>query len=76
MLTLTQYETHSAPSLTNPENANKCHLLKGGAEVSVHDPEAMKNIDAIFGDQITYHDEKYAALKACGAEAARELACL
>jgi len=55
-------DIREAPSITLIES-----LLKGGAEVSVHDPEAMKNIEAIFGDQITYHDEKYAALKACDA---------
>lgn len=55
-------DIREAPSITLIES-----LLNGGAEVSVHDPEAMKNIEAIFGDQITYHDEKYAALKACDA---------
>jgi UDPglucose 6-dehydrogenase len=42
-------------------------LLEAGAEVSVHDPEAMKNIEAVFGDRISYHDEKFDALRSTDA---------
>lgn len=30
------------------------HLLAGGARVTVHDPEAMDNVRAIYGDRLTY----------------------
>jgi UDPglucose 6-dehydrogenase len=38
-------------------------LLKAGADVIVHDPEAIRNIKAIFGNRITYADNMYTALK-------------
>lgn len=38
-------------------------LLKAGADVVAHDPEAMQNIKAIFGKKIKYVDDMYGALK-------------
>lgn len=38
-------------------------LLGEGASVRVHDPEAMPNVQAIFGDKITYSDRPYGALE-------------
>lgn len=42
-------------------------LLDAGAVVSAYDPEAMENVKGIFGDQITYAPDEYAAL--AGADA-------
>ncbi len=42
-------------------------LLKAGAQVRVHDPEAMANVKAELGDTITYCDRPYGALE--GADA-------
>ena len=42
-------------------------LLKAGAKVRTHDPEAMPNVKAIYGDKITYCDRPYGALE--GADA-------
>jgi UDPglucose 6-dehydrogenase len=42
-------------------------LLELGADVHVHDPEALRNVRAIFGDQISYHQEPMDALN--GADA-------
>jgi UDPglucose 6-dehydrogenase len=42
-------------------------LLKAGAKVSVHDPEALENARKIFGDRVTYHRANYEAIK--GADA-------
>src|SRR5262249_62249606 len=42
-------------------------MLAGGARVRVHDPEALANVRAIFGDQLTYCDRPYGALE--GADA-------
>lgn len=42
-------------------------LLDAGAMVSAYDPEAMENVKAIFGAQITYSPDEYAAL--AGADA-------
>ena len=38
-------------------------LLAAGAHVRVHDPEAIANVKAIYGDQITYCDRQYGALE-------------
>lgn len=51
-------DIREAPSITLIES-----LLGWGAKVSVHDPEAMENFKGLFGDRISYHDEKYAALR-------------
>lgn len=37
-------------------------LLAAGAEIHVHDPEAMANVRKVFGDSIAYHEEKYESL--------------
>ncbi len=51
-------DIREAPSLTLIDN-----LLKSGASVRVHDPEAMANVRAIYGDRITYCDGPYGALE-------------
>ncbi len=51
-------DIREAPALYN---INK--LLEAGAEVHVHDPEAMENVRMIMGDKITYHTNPYAALE-------------
>jgi UDPglucose 6-dehydrogenase len=38
-------------------------LLKEGATVSTFDPEAMNNVKALLGDQISYAENQYEALK-------------
>jgi UDPglucose 6-dehydrogenase len=38
------------------------HLLAGGAVVAVHDPEAMDNVRALYGDRLTYAAGPMAAL--------------
>ncbi len=38
-------------------------LLAEGVKVRVHDPEAMANVRAIFGDKIVYCDRPYGALE-------------
>ena len=42
-------------------------LLKDGASVRVHDPEALENARKIFGDRVSYHRINYDAL--AGADA-------
>ena len=42
-------------------------LLKEGATINVFDPEAMKNVQELLGDKITYCENQYDALK--GADA-------
>jgi UDPglucose 6-dehydrogenase len=42
-------------------------LLAAGAAVRAHDPEAMANVKAIYGDKISYSDRPYGALE--GADA-------
>lgn len=51
-------DIREAPALTLIEQ-----LLDCGAEVHVHDPEAMVNVRKVFGDTIFYHDDKYDALR-------------
>lgn len=41
-------------------------LLAGGAKVQVHDPEAMENVRALYGDKLSYAEQPYGALE--GAE--------
>ena len=43
------------------------HLLAGGAKVQVHDPEAMDNVKAEYGDKLIYFDNDMDALE--GADA-------
>ena len=38
-------------------------LLRDGADVRVHDPEAIPNVRAIYGDKLTYCDRPYGALE-------------
>jgi UDPglucose 6-dehydrogenase len=38
-------------------------LLGAGAAVRVHDPEAMPNVRAIYGDRLTYSDRPYGCLE-------------
>jgi UDPglucose 6-dehydrogenase len=38
-------------------------LLAEGCKVKVHDPEAMENVRALYGDRLTYCRSKYDALK-------------
>lgn len=38
-------------------------LLQGGATVSAFDPEAMKNVQGVIGDKITYSETQYDALE-------------
>jgi len=38
------------------------HLLKQGATVQVHDPEAMDNVRELYGDRINFCDKPYDAL--------------
>jgi len=42
-------------------------LLERGAEVAVHDPEALAQAKRVFGDRVTYHRVNYEAL--AGADA-------
>jgi UDPglucose 6-dehydrogenase len=37
-------------------------LLDAGAAVRAHDPEALSNLKAQFGDRLTYHEASYDAL--------------
>jgi UDPglucose 6-dehydrogenase len=38
-------------------------LLEAGAQVRVHDPEALGNIRLLYGDRLTYCDRPYGALE-------------
>jgi UDPglucose 6-dehydrogenase len=38
-------------------------LLQAGAHLRVHDPEALANVRALYGDQLTYCDRPYGALE-------------
>jgi UDPglucose 6-dehydrogenase len=38
-------------------------LLAEGVKVRVHDPEAMPNVRAAYGDKLTYCDRPYGALE-------------
>jgi UDPglucose 6-dehydrogenase len=55
-------DIREAPSLYIIEE-----LLKGGAAVTAYDPEAMKNVQGVLGDQISYSANQYDALQ--GADA-------
>jgi UDPglucose 6-dehydrogenase len=55
-------DVREAPALTLIE----C-LLAAGAKVQVHDPEALANVQRIFGDNLTYCEQAYNALQ--GADA-------
>jgi UDPglucose 6-dehydrogenase len=51
-------DIREAPALSLIES-----LLKAGAKVRVHDPEAMANVREIFGDKLSYSDRPYGALE-------------
>ena len=51
-------DIREAPALVLIDN-----LLAAGAGVRVHDPEAMPNVRAIYGDKIAYCDKPYGALE-------------
>jgi len=55
-------DMREAPSLTVVEG-----LLKAGASVRVHDPEALREARRFFGDRVSYHETNYEALE--GADA-------
>jgi len=55
-------DMREAPSLTVVEG-----LLKAGAKVQVHDPEALDEARRTFGERVSYHEINYDAL--AGAEA-------
>ena len=55
-------DIREAPALTLID-----HLLAAGAKVAVHDPEAMKNVRADYGDKLEYCDMRMDALE--GADA-------
>jgi UDPglucose 6-dehydrogenase len=38
-------------------------LLEAGALLRVHDPEALGNVRALYGDKLTYCDRPYGALE-------------
>ncbi len=38
-------------------------MLESGAKLRVHDPEAMPNVKAIYGDKLVYCDRPYGALE-------------
>lgn len=51
-------DVRESPALTVVQR-----LVGGGAEVAVHDPQAMDNARSVLGDgRITYHDQMYDAL--------------
>ncbi|MDH4057139.1 MAG: UDP-glucose/GDP-mannose dehydrogenase family protein [Cyclobacteriaceae bacterium] len=51
-------DIREAPALVNIES-----LLKEGAIVHVHDPEAMENVRSVIGDSVHYHNNPYSALE-------------
>lgn len=55
-------DIREAPAITIIEE-----LLEAGATVAVHDPRALDNARAVFGDRISYHEDAYEPLK--GADA-------
>jgi UDPglucose 6-dehydrogenase len=38
-------------------------LLEEGAEVHAYDPEALENVKAVFGEQISYGKDEYTVLQ-------------
>jgi UDPglucose 6-dehydrogenase len=51
-------DIREAPALTLIDE-----MLKDGVQLRVHDPEAIPNIKAIYGDKLTYCDRPYSALE-------------
>jgi UDPglucose 6-dehydrogenase len=57
-------DIREAPSLTLIDN-----LLAAGAKIRVHDPEALANARAIYGDKLYFADRPYGALEGADAMA-------
>jgi UDPglucose 6-dehydrogenase len=51
-------DIREAPALTLIEE-----LLKEGVQLRVHDPEALANVKALYGNKLTYCDRPYGALE-------------
>lgn len=51
-------DVREAPALTLIDE-----MLKEGVQLRVHDPEAIANVKATYGDKITYCDRPYSALE-------------
>ena len=51
-------DIREAPALTLIDE-----MLKEGVQLRVHDPEAIPNVKAIYGDKVTYCDRPYSALE-------------
>ena len=51
-------DVREAPALTLIDE-----MLKDGVQMRVHDPEAIPNVKAIYGDKLTYCDRPYSALE-------------
>lgn len=51
-------DVREAPALTLIDE-----MLKEGVQLRVHDPEAIANVKATYGDRITYCDRPYSALE-------------
>lgn len=51
-------DIREAPALTLID-----HMLAAGVKLRVHDPEAMRNVQAIYGDKLAYCDRPYGALE-------------
>jgi UDPglucose 6-dehydrogenase len=51
-------DVREAPALTLIDE-----MLKEGVHLRVHDPEALANVKAIYGDKVTYCDRPYSALE-------------
>ncbi|MBD3675868.1 MAG: UDP-glucose/GDP-mannose dehydrogenase family protein [Planctomycetaceae bacterium] len=51
-------DIREAPSLVLIDD-----LLEAGADISVHDPVAMENVKAIYGDKLTYCEHHYDTVK-------------
>jgi UDPglucose 6-dehydrogenase len=51
-------DVREAPSLVLVDG-----LLKEGVQVRVHDPEALANVRALYGDRLVYCDRPYGALE-------------
>jgi UDPglucose 6-dehydrogenase len=51
-------DIREAPALTLIDE-----MLQEGAQLRVHDPEAIPNVKALYGDKLTYCDRPYSALE-------------
>ncbi len=57
------FKPHTDDIREAPALYNINELLAAGAEVHVHDPEAMENVRGIYGSRITYHTNPYQAVE-------------